>query len=134
MREVRVPRYVTTKIIEDRHLQYTGRKGEDLTCRVRLFQTIHGYVLIVTDTGSYITDTIDRIATVMVRRWELDGRRVRVVEHYDNRNASDLAPGEPTETFALVGFDWDGMLATNPTWRAAVRADVEALIGDETLW
>lgn len=117
-----------TRVLENRLLEYVGPKGEPCACRVRLFQTGNEYVLVATDNGTGITRTIDRIATVMVRRWEIEPNCLLVVEHYDYQFAH-RAPGEPEETFAYVGFDWNKCTAHDPTWCTATRSEVSRLIG-----
>jgi len=125
--------FASSQIIEDQPLQYVGRNGEPLACRVRLFRIAGDYILVATDLGAAVTETIDRIATIMVRRWEIAPERLRVVEHHDYTRAA-RAPSEPRETFAFVGFDWFKGVASNPTWRATTRADVQAMLGNQTLW
>lgn len=121
-----------SKILEDRALAYVGRVGESLSCRVRLYQTGSTYVLVVTDLGDRVTRTIDLVATLMVRRWEMEPKSLVVIEHYDYRHAA-RADGELAETFAVVSFDWHRGVAMNPFWQSTTRGDVELLTGS-TLW
>jgi hypothetical protein len=125
---------VVPEVLEDLWLEYKDGRGADVRCRARLFKAASGHVLIATDAGYFVTQTIDRVATIMVRRWELEPAQLRVVEHFARPSGSDESSsctviGEPAETFALVGFSWQGMLATNPSWRAATRREVQELLG-----
>jgi hypothetical protein len=126
------------RILEDRRLAstpgdaYARRYGRPLACRLRLYQTVAGYVLVVTDLGYGITQSIDAIAEAIVRRWEIDPATLTVIEHYDYGQSRRRA-GEPRETFAIVAFEWERITAKHPTWNATTREDVELLTGS-TLW
>lgn len=126
--------FATTKIVEDCAIAYLGHHGEPLTARARLYRTAMEYVLVATSMGANLTATIDKFASIIVRRWEIDPAHLRVVEHFDYRNNTARAASEPAETFAFVGFDWDRGRATNPTWRATVRDDVEGILCGQRLW
>lgn len=124
----------TARPLTDDVLQYVDGKGAALRCRVRLFElgrfetAPRRYVLVVEDLGQFITQTIDRISSILVRQWEVDPARLRVVEHYPAVPATPDRCGEP-ESFAFVGFNWQGMMATNPTWRPTTREQVQAELG-----
>lgn len=109
--------------------------GSDCACHMRVWQHEDGRnVVIATEIepspGASVTNSCERWAAEVCRKYLLDPIKTIFIENYDRRH-SEIDTSFPAETFDFVIFQWNGGLASKPEWKHCGRAAAEALIEDD---
>ena len=127
----------------DINLPYVDFERQTAFCRLRVFEPEPWSVLVVTELAwdreqACITDSIERITTIAVRRFALDPGRLVVIQHHDRFGAghhhrmnrrTGIGCADP-EAFALIRIDWKGCVAHSPQWKGITRHEAESIIGE----
>jgi len=75
--------------------------------------------------GSSVTSWVDKLATELVFKNQIDHYNLIFIEHSPDRK-SNLEFYK--ETFDKVSFDWDGDKFTSPKWNRMTKEEVDKLI------
>ena len=97
-------------------------------CHLRILQTDQETLIIATEVstnpGTSITNATEIIATDVVRRWQLDLRKTRFIEHY----TPESFEGADEEEYKEVRFTWIGQQADDPEWRKLSPQELVTLL------
>ena len=75
--------------------------------------------------GSSVTSWIDKLATGLIREFEIEPEKLILIEHNPDRKSS-LEFFK--ETFDMVSFEWDGEKLINPSWKRITKEEVDNLL------
>lgn len=75
--------------------------------------------------GSSVTSWIDKLATELIREFEIEPEKLILIEHNPDRKSS-LEFFK--ETFNIVSFKWNGEKYVNPSWDRKTKTEIENLI------
>jgi len=64
--------------------------------------------------GSSVTSWIDKLATGLIREYEIEPEKLILIEHNPDRKSSLEFINE---TFDLVTFEWNGEKFVSPSWK-----------------
>lgn len=120
-----------------------GTQGEwESKCRLRIYQETESeddinprVVVIATELddndGTSITNSVENIATLICRQFEIDPVVLVWIEHYPDRNFDRRGEPEDPETFDLVHMELirdPHPRFAHPRWSRMKRIEVEELI------
>lgn len=75
--------------------------------------------------GSTVTSWVDKLATELIQKHNIDHEKLIFIEHSPNRK-SNLEFYK--ETFDKLTFDWDGEKFIKPSWERMTKEEVNKLI------
>ena len=99
-------------------------------CGLKIIDKSDKTIIVVTELydtnpGSSVTSWIDKLATELIRRFEIEPEKLILIEHNPDRKSS-LEFFK--ETFDIVSFEWDGEKLINPSWKRITKAEVDNLL------
>ena len=109
--------------MEQYRLEFRAVNGYPSSCNITIYRAVQLIVVEETGEGMSITNAAERIATEVVKRYDIDPKRMMYVEHYPAEQR--LLYGE---SFDLVTFTWDGKTARNPDWRHMPPAEFHDIL------
>lgn len=117
--------------------QYKGIGDCDSQCYIRIYEGFgrdEGMVVVIVtqiieDDGTSITNWVEQLATAITTAERISPNRLIWIEHYpEERDEFDV---ESEESYKRVTFDYSRGAYRDPEWHHIVRADVEAMIGQQ---
>jgi hypothetical protein len=75
--------------------------------------------------GSSVTSWVEKLATEIITKFNIDPNKLIFIEHNPDRKSS-LEFFK--ETFDIVNLEWDGVKFINPLWKRITRQEVDGLI------
>jgi hypothetical protein len=99
-------------------------------CGLKIIAKNEKTIVIITELydsnpGSSVTSWIDKLATELIRKFEIDPEKLILIEHNPDRKSS-LEFFK--ETFDKVNLDWDGTKFMNPVWERISKEQVFNLL------
>ena len=103
---------------------------EDLPLQMKTALKNEKTIVIITELydsnpGSSVTSWIDKLATGLIREFEIEPEKLILIEHNpDCKSSLEFFK----ETFDIVSFEWDGEKLINPSWKRITKAEVDNLL------
>lgn len=100
-------------------------------CGIKIIVQKDNTIVIVTELydsnpGSSVTSRVDKLATEIMEKFDIERDKLFFIEHNPNRKSKFEFF---KETFDLVSFEWNGEKFINPTWERITKGEVDGLIG-----
>lgn len=103
-----VPSFCGLKIVE--------KKDKTIVIATELYES---------NPGSSVTSRVDKLATELLKKYNIDHEKLIFIEHNpDQKSSLEFFK----ETFDIVKFEWDGMKLFNPSWERLTLENVEELV------
>jgi hypothetical protein len=99
-------------------------------CGLKIIEKIDKTIVIATELydsnpGSSVTSRVDKLATELINKYNINHEKLIFIEHNPDRKSS-LEFFK--ETFDRVNFEWDGTKLMNPSWERLSLEKVNDLI------
>ena len=75
--------------------------------------------------GSSVTSWVDKLATELLKKHNLNHENLIFIEHNPDRKSKLIFY---KEIFDKVSFEWDGEKFINPSWKRITKEEVDKLI------
>ncbi|MCD4682581.1 MAG: hypothetical protein K8R86_04790, partial [Bacteroidales bacterium] len=88
-------------------------------CGLKIVTSNNNTVIIATELhtsnpGSSVTSWVDKLATELIKKYNLDQKKFIFIEHNPDRKSKLIFY---KEIFDKVSFEWDGEKFINPSWK-----------------
>lgn len=108
--------------MENFRLDFKAANGCPSACNLTIHREISLVIATEINVGSSVTNSCERIANEVVRRYAIDPKRLMFIEHYP----AEQRDGTPT--YDLVTFKVIGETLYNPAWRHIPLSEIESIL------